>query len=321
MLIKDRIYGNLHIEELIILELLKSRPMLRLKGISQFGVPDKYHYIKGFSRYEHSVGVMVLLRKLGATLEEQVAGLLHDISHTTFSHTIDWVLGDHKNENFQDDRHLILVNDPELREILIGNNLDPKRVFNLEKFRLLDAEIPDLCADRIDYAFRQLDLKTIQKCLKSLKVVDGRIVFSNKKTALLFAENFLVLQTKHWGGFESVSRWHALADILKIGLKTKTIRLTDFDEDDNFVMKKLESSANKTIRRRLELLSRKSLSGLPKSGEIEYKKFRYVDPEFISKGSLKRLSQTDPKFAGELTKARQINEMGIRLPLMKQLPL
>src|SRR3990167_3900982 len=102
MLIKDRVYGNFQINEPVILELLKSKLVLRLKGISQFGVPDKYHYIKGFSRYEHSVGVMILLRILGASLEEQVAGLLHDVSHTAFSHIVDWVIGQGKTENFQD---------------------------------------------------------------------------------------------------------------------------------------------------------------------------------------------------------------------------
>jgi len=79
MLIKDKIFGKVKINEPVLLELLKSPPILRLKSISQFGVPDKYYHIKNFNRYEHSMGVMILLRKLGATPEEQIAGLLHDV--------------------------------------------------------------------------------------------------------------------------------------------------------------------------------------------------------------------------------------------------
>jgi hypothetical protein len=83
MIINDKIYGKVKIEEPVLLKLLKSPSVLRLKNISQFGVPDLYYHFKNYSRYEHSVGVMILLRKLGATLEEQVAGLLHDVSVLT----------------------------------------------------------------------------------------------------------------------------------------------------------------------------------------------------------------------------------------------
>jgi HD superfamily phosphohydrolase len=34
---------------------------------------------------------MLLVRRLGASLEEQIAALLHDVSHTAFSHVIDSV--------------------------------------------------------------------------------------------------------------------------------------------------------------------------------------------------------------------------------------
>ena len=46
------------------------------------------------TRYEHSVGVMLLARRVGGGLREQVAALLHDVSHTAFSHVIDHVFHD-----------------------------------------------------------------------------------------------------------------------------------------------------------------------------------------------------------------------------------
>ncbi|KAL4756261.1 uncharacterized protein BDW70DRAFT_154339 [Aspergillus foveolatus] len=45
------------------------------------------HWILGLTprvtRLEHSVGAFILVRRVGATIEEQATALLHDISHTT----------------------------------------------------------------------------------------------------------------------------------------------------------------------------------------------------------------------------------------------
>lgn len=45
------------------------------------------------TRYEHSVGAMLLLRTAGAPLEAQAAALLHDVAHTALSHVADCVYG------------------------------------------------------------------------------------------------------------------------------------------------------------------------------------------------------------------------------------
>lgn len=40
---------------------------------------------------------MLLNRQLDASMEEQIVALLHDVSHTAFSHVIDYVFDDHDN--------------------------------------------------------------------------------------------------------------------------------------------------------------------------------------------------------------------------------
>lgn len=314
MVIRDRVYGKVTIESSLIGKLIKSAPLRRLKGIAQYGVPDRFYHLKGYSRFEHSLGVMILLQILSASEEEQIAGLLHDISHTAFSHVVDWVIGSGHIENFQDDKHQDFIKSSEIGEILKRYNLDPERISDLRNFKLLDSELPELCADRIDYALREFSLKTARICLKSLTAKDGKIVFKNKAAARLFARNFLRKQMDHWGGFEAASRYRIFADLLKIALEKKVLNFTDFWQDDKFIVKKLLNSKDRTIINKLSILRNKNLKGFPLSGTIVHKKFRFVDPEFIYKDKLVRLSLADPKFKKELEDARIENDRGINVP-------
>lgn len=315
MIITDKVYKSVNIDDLVLIDLLKTKVLLRLKKIAQFGLPNKYYHVNGYSRFEHSVGVMILLRKLGASLEEQIAGLLHDVSPTAFSHTVDWVIGNEGKEDFQDKRQIEFVNDPELINIFAKYGYDPKRVLNLSKFKLLDREIPDLCADRVDYALRQMPAKIVKSLLPHLKVARNRIVFDSKNPAQEFANKFLNLQIVHWGGFESTTRWHILANLLKRALNLNIIKFDDFYTYDDLVIKKIIKSKNIELNKLLNVLKNKSLSHLPKSNKVQNKKFRYVDPSFLEDGKLIRLSDVDDKFKDLIKKAKLENIKGVILPI------
>ena len=105
MIVNDRIYGRIRILDPLATELIKSRVFQRLKGVAQMGV---YQYALpkiNTTRYEHSIGTYYLLLKFGTTREEQIAGLLHDVSHTAFSHVIDHLHGDKLKQESQDKVH------------------------------------------------------------------------------------------------------------------------------------------------------------------------------------------------------------------------
>ena len=118
MKIEDRVYGEEEIEERILIDLINCKSVQRLRGLAQYGFPDEYYHKNGFSRYEHSLGVLIFLRRLGAKLDEQIAGLLHDVSHTSFSHVIDWAIGNPEREDFQDKNHLNIIKNSEIPGIL-----------------------------------------------------------------------------------------------------------------------------------------------------------------------------------------------------------
>src|SRR6056297_2651843 len=81
MKIKDRVYGVEEINEPVLIDIINSSEMERLKNVSQLGLPEEYYNRKVFSREEHSLGVLVNLRRIGANLKEQIAGSIHDINH------------------------------------------------------------------------------------------------------------------------------------------------------------------------------------------------------------------------------------------------
>jgi hypothetical protein len=257
---------------------------------------------------------MLLLKMLGASEEEQIAGLLHDVSHTAFSHTIDWVIGDGKTEDYQDEQHAHYVAGSDIPVILKKYGYSPNRIVDYHNFGLLERSIPDLCADRIDYSLREFPAEVVDSCVPELRTQDSKIVFASKKAALIFARYFLKKQIEHWGGVEAVSRYWIFAGVLKQALANGTISIGDFWQDDNFVIAKLVASNNQKIQSSLAILRNKSLSYLPKSRTIAHKKFRYVDPLYIEKNEIARLSKASYEFSLELEKARHANELGIAIP-------
>ncbi len=312
MFIHDSVYGDEKIEEPILIELITSPSMQRLKKISQFGLPDRFYNIDGFSRFDHSVGVTILLRRLGAEEEEQIAGLLHDVSHTAFSHIVDWLQGDTTTEDSQDLYHEERLKKSELPAILKKHGYQLKNITDYHRFPLLEQEIPDLCADRVDYALREFEPVLAHQLFSELTVADNKIAFSNQRAARLFAERFLRAQMEHWGGFEAISRYKIFARVLREALKEKIIKISDLLVDDDHVLAKLEACDNSWIQSVLKQLAKKSLADLPKEEKPTPKKFRFVDPLFLDEGKLQRLSAVDAEFKKILESTREENNRGLQ---------
>ncbi|MBI4415046.1 MAG: HD domain-containing protein [Candidatus Kerfeldbacteria bacterium] len=312
----DAVYGDYEITSPVALDLIAAPGFMRLQKIGQFGVPDRYHAYQGYSRLDHSVGVMILLDCLGASAQEQLAGLLHDVSHTAFSHVIDWVLGEPDTESYQDTQHRSAMDRLGLAAILRKHGYAPDQLSDYTRFTLLEQPAPNLCADRIDYALREFSKADIATCLDHLTTRAGTIVFRDQDSAKCFACNFLTCQTQHWGGFESVSRYRHFANALRVALDAGIVTMEDFWQDDEFVLGKLEHAGHPQINVILSYLHHPTLPTMPVSDQAEHKKFRYVDPLIISGDKLVRLSDVDADFQRQVEKARRINAEGVRISVL-----
>ena len=254
MTISDRIYGKHQITDQVLVKLIESAPLLRLKRINQAG-PSRYLYSwKNVTRFEHSVGVMLLLRKYGADTSEQVAGLLHDVPHTAFSHVADFVFANAYHE-FHELYHEEVIAKSEIPAILKKYEI-PLTVIHPENFTLLEKKLPDLCADRIDYALRdsfatRADFHRLTRKLSHLIGEEGEFVFTNVEGAEFFARDYIEQDQNSWANPRESALYELLAQAIGHALDKKLLTLSDLFTDDETVMRKLQSSGDAYIHKKL----------------------------------------------------------------------
>ncbi len=320
MKINDVVYGEEEIKEQVLIDLINSKPLQRLKKISQQGLPQEYCHRPVFSRYEHSLGVMIILRRLGADLNEQIAGLIHDVSHTAFSHVTELIFGDPREDDYQDKNHFEFIKNSEIPSILKKYNLEYSKFVDLKEYTLLENEIPNLCADRFDYAMREIFMEWGKEktdyYLKGLINLNAIMIFNSYNIAKSFALNFLKHQTYNWGSDEGKIRYKILAEILEYSLKKRFISSKDLWGDDECVLSILRNIDDKEITSRFKLLEKKSVSDLENYGEDIPKKFRYVDPLIFINGECVKLSDVSKDYKIlvnlEKEKALKINSIDLK---------
>ncbi|MFF2878866.1 HD domain-containing protein [Gottfriedia sp. NPDC057991] len=252
MFLSDRLYGQYNIDQVLV-ELIDTKPIQRLKKIHQAGATFLVDHHYNGTRYDHSIGVMLLIKRLGGSLEEQIAGLLHDVSHTAFSHVIDYVF-DISEENYHETIFEKVILDSEIPSILEKYQIDMKEIFDIDKWELLEKELPKLCADRIDYTLRDMHTyfgtpkKEIEAFLNSLVFVNGEICVNSIEMAEWFTMIYYKLAIDYFLGPISIYSYDSLAKIIKLALQKEIIKLNDLLLDDMQLMTLIKESNDKEIQ-------------------------------------------------------------------------
>ena len=290
MEVNDLVYGKYKIKEKILVDLINTSAVQRLKGIRQQGLPKEWHYGVEFTRYDHSIGVMILLDKLGASLKERIAGLLHDISHMAFSHVYDYYINN-KNESHGDNIFYEWLNkDKKIKDILSKYGYELNDIINFDNFKLLERNSPDLCADRIDYTLREnvaleKDAKLAKELFKNLIVINNEIVFKNKGSAEKFYNIYKFYAENYWGGVKHTMKYNIFVKILKQAIKLKLIKDADFYKTDDYILEKIKKSKDKGIIRNIKKLETNSFK-IPKKYMGFTGKKRGVNPKYLFKNKL-----------------------------------
>jgi len=253
-----------------LLDTIYSDAFQRLRFIDQHGPQSYRKNNPQVDRFEHSLGVMMLLRKFEAEKEEQLAALIHDIGHGPFSHWSEYVL-DSEDYEFHEKNELIksrLESDGTANKLeQHGYNLD--HLLNKENFPLLEQPKPDLCADRIDYFLRDLyfvagqevsseipgplesepskeetkidvQWQEIVNYVNNMDVHESEdeeiFVVENPDVAVNLAERYIELDRMIWSNpLNNMAQYRGVADAA-----VKALSHGDVSEEEFFAMKDLE---------------------------------------------------------------------------------
>ncbi|WP_313894384.1 HD domain-containing protein [Psychrobacillus sp.] len=297
MILLDDIYGEFEVD-IVLEELILSKPLQRLRGVHQAGASYLVNEKWNVTRYDHSIGVMLLIRKLGGSVEEQIAGLLHDVSHTAFSHVIDFVF-ENMDEDYHEKIYSSVIINSEIPTILSKYGYNYKDIlFDDSKWALLEQPAPELCADRVDYTLRDMytyghiSFEEVQSFLRNLIVFEGKMYLQNIEIAEWFVTTYYKEVIDLFMDPLNIYGNDILAKTLKISLEKKIIDLDDFLSEDEDVIYKIKSSKNKEV---IDLLKQLHQHVQVKEDRKQYdihrkNKVRLIDPSIFNHKELVRAS-------------------------------
>jgi len=188
----------------------------------------------------------------------------------------------------------------------------------------LENDLPDICADRLDYALRDglhlqiLSRQQVRQVLKGLIVHKNEFVFSNVEAAFTYSFNFFLLNLMYYGSATEAHFNNDFGNLVKYAVKNKVLRESDWFTDDIYLTNKLKKSKNMKIRAWLGKYNNRMAVYEDKENpdEIYPKKIRIVDPKILIKGSLARLSELSSayeKIINDYKKNHEKHELPVKV--------
>ncbi|KAJ5880696.1 uncharacterized protein N7473_011749 [Penicillium subrubescens] len=314
IIIRDELYGEHVIAEPVLIELLQSPELSRLKGVCQHGVTGLLGFGPKVTRFEHSVGAFLLVRKVGASVEEQVAALLHDISHTSLSHVVDYALSQPGEDSYHEVHKSRYLKTTQLPQILTRHDFGDLKALDEELFPLVEQPSPHLCADRLDYslrdslAFGKFSLKKIHQVFDSLKAApdptssNRLLVLDNPQLALALARAYLATDRDVWSNRSHANIYKRTGRVIKELVESGRVKeeaLWTLSDADFWVLMRQEATPEI-----LSELDRLETEGLPDENRLRLPRetrIRSLDPDICqgTQGEPLPLSVVLPEWAAE----------------------
>lgn len=301
----DRVYGSVEIAQPVLFDLLSTRTVQRLGGVLQHGVTALIGITRPTTRLEHSLGVMALVQRLGGDLPELIAALLHDVSHTAFSHVIDYVFHSHDSQGYHEEHKEAFIANSDIPAVLARYALEWRDTLHEEQFSLLEQPAPALCADRLDYFLRDsldLGLATpvdVEQVLAHLVAWKGKIVVDERDTARWMGMTFIAADQASWANFREVGLYELAAIAIRRGLAIGALSEADLWSTDREAWEKLRRCPDDELQANLRLVSPATQFTWDETAPTFWvsTKLRTIDPHVLVDGHPIPLSAIDADFA------------------------
>ena len=294
-----------------ITDTLSAHEMIRLKGIGmdcgcEYTSFSLFDSLTPYSRYDHSLGVALIVWHFTGDVQQTLAALFHDISSPVFAHVIDFLNGDHMTqESTEKGIPEIIASSKEIGSILRHLGLTCDDVSDYHRFPVADNDSPRLSADRLEYTCGNIirygfaSLQEVQSWYEDLFVGINEedapeLMFSTKESALRFAQASLKC-SKVYVSDEDRFSMQTLAEILKGAIRDGVLSREDLDTTEYAVIQKLQRSERYRMEwERFRSYRQVLHSDTPDHGrswiQVPSKK-RFIDPFVSGVGRLSGISE------------------------------
>ena len=284
--------------------LAQTPEMMRLEAVGmncgcEYTSFPRFRNLGAYSRYDHSMGVALIIWRFTGDPVQSVAGLFHDIATPVFAHVVDFLRGDHlRQEATEEGTEGILRASPAINALLRPWGITPEQVSDYHRFPIADNDTPRLSADRLEYTLGNLvnfgfssreEVRSYYEDLTVCPNEDGvpELAFQTESTAFSFAEKAMLCA----GIYVSPEDRYAmqmLSELLGRAMKRFVIEEKDLLTTEEAVIRKL-TAQEATAREWKRFCSYSSMLTASFPGpepdwrQIRAKK-RYIDPLIKGKG-------------------------------------
>lgn len=206
-----------------------------------------------YTRFEHSVGVALIIWNFTRDVKQSIAGLFHDISTPAFAHVVDYMNGDHMTqESTEASTADFIDSSQEIQQLLKEYGLNTPDVSDYHLYPIADNETPQLSADRLEYTFGNFlqygvtDIEHIERFYHNIIVGinehgEQELMFADKNIAEEFA--FYSMKCSHvYVSDKDRFTMQYLADLLKLAADNDVVSVEDLYTSEENVIEKLEQS-------------------------------------------------------------------------------
>jgi hypothetical protein len=255
--------------------------------------------IAPYSRYDHSVGVGLIVWRFTGDIRQAVAGLLHDIATPCFAHVVDFMHGDHlRQESTEAGTGAIIAGSAPLQALLKKYGLSTPEVCDYHIYPVADNDTPRLSADRLEYTLGNLvnfgfaDRAAAAEYYNDLTLSSNEqnapeVMFRSRQLARAFFMDSMKCAEIYVSDADRFAM-QALAEILRAALDGGVITGADLYGSETALIKKLAAVPEFGAKwEKFRAYHRIQRSDAPASGgswrRVPAKK-RYIDPGVAGEG-------------------------------------